>query len=194
MRGRPAAHSVQSTPMDAMKNLVTAYSTREFLDRPIAEDTLKDMLRAARWCGSSRNSQPWNVIVIRDRATLRALAEIIPYGKHMASAPMGIAFAIEGAGRGQSLDAGRISQNVMLAANAHGVGTCISTIADDERDRQACALLGVPDGWSVRSFLSIGYPRPRTPEEAAAAKARPNRGRKPYAQIVSYERFGKPAP
>src|SRR5687767_2478890 len=123
--------------MDAMKNLLTLRSTREFADRPIPDDVMNDILEAARWTGSSRNSQPWQFIVIRERATLKALAEIIPYGKHLAGAAAGIAIIIEGAGHGQSLDAGRVSQSIHLAAHAHGVGSCIATISSDELEKPA---------------------------------------------------------
>src|SRR5688572_3040093 len=176
--------------MDAMKNLRTLRSTREFADRPIPDDVMTDILEAARWTGSSRNSQPWQFVVIRDRATLQRLAEVIPYGKHLAGAAAAIAIVIEGEGRGQSLDAGRTSQSIHLAAHAHGVGSCIATISDAEPEQAALALLGIPPTHSMCVAISLGYPRPLTAEERSARATRPGRGRKPLNELVHYEKYG----
>ena len=180
--------------MDAMKNLLTLRSTREFADRPIPDDVINAILEAARWTGSSRNSQPWQFVVIRNSATLQELAEIIPYGKHLAGAAAAIAIVIEGEGRGQSLDAGRLSQSIHLAAHALGVGSCIATISDAELEKPALALLGIPPTHSVRVAISLGYPRPLTAEEKTARSDRPNRGRKPLAELVHYDRYGARTP
>lgn len=180
--------------MDAIKNLLSLRSTREFDDRPVPDEVVSDILEVARWTGSSRNSQPWQFVAIRDRATLRQLAEIVPYGKHLAGAALGVVIVMEGEGRGASLDAGRAAERVLLSAHAHGVGSCITTIPNEELERQALELLGVPAGHSLRVAIALGYPRPLTAEEKEARRNRPNRGRKPLAEIAHYDRFGQRTP
>ncbi len=50
-------------------------STRSFLDRPVEEEKLRDVLEAGRLAPSARNMQDWRFIVVRDKATRQQLAE-----------------------------------------------------------------------------------------------------------------------
>src|SRR5438067_1123086 len=136
-------------PTDTIQTLRAVRQTREFQDRPVPGDALHDILEVARWSGSSRNTQPWELVVIADRDKLRRLAEIISYGKFLAGAPLGIAVVMHGAGQGQSLDAGRIAERVMIAANARGLGAGLATIHDDALERRALELVGAPEGHSL---------------------------------------------
>src|SRR5579864_2448116 len=98
-------------------------AVRRFSSDPIPDDVLQDILQAARWSGSSKNTQPWHLIVVRKRATLETLAKCGPFAGHLAGAAAAIALVMED-GRRQ-FDEGRLAQNLMLAAWAHGVGSCI---------------------------------------------------------------------
>jgi nitroreductase len=86
------------------------------------------------------------------------------------------------------MDEGRLMQNLMLAAWAHGVGSCIGSVYPDKQQR-ARELLGIPENRYLRTMLSIGYPA--SPE---ALRLPPNagipRGRRPLTDLVSGERFG----
>jgi nitroreductase len=171
-------------PTEAITMLRGVRQAREFEDRPVPDDALRDVLEVARWSGSSRNTQPWELIVISDRDKLGRLAEIIPYGKWLAGAPLAIAVVMHGPGQGQSLDAGRIAERVMIAAHARGLGAGLATIHDDALERQALALVGAPDGHSLGVALALGFPRPRDPDA-------PRRGRRPLEEIVHYDTFGQ---
>ena len=48
-------------------------------------------------------------------------------------------------------------QNLMLAARAHGVGSCITTI-HRFRDAQVKALLGIPADVETAALIPLGYP------------------------------------
>jgi nitroreductase len=48
---------------------------RRYADRPIPDEVLNDVLDVARWTGSSKNTQPWQGVVVRDRARLVDLAK-----------------------------------------------------------------------------------------------------------------------
>jgi nitroreductase len=73
----------------------------------------------------------------------------------------------------------------MLAAAAHGVGSCVGWVRGPIEDGVK-AMLGVPAGRRVRTLISFGYP------DLDAHRARPLRGgptRRPLAEIVHEERF-----
>ena len=64
---------------------------RRFRDQPLSDDDLRAILDAGRRAGSSKNLQRWHFIVIRDRPTLTALAEVGPFAEHLAGGAAAIA-------------------------------------------------------------------------------------------------------
>jgi nitroreductase len=70
------------------------------------------------------------------------------------------------------LDAGLMGQNMMLAAQALGLGTCIQTgpirfLTTNEKAQAFRDSLDIPEGYKLLYVISIGYP-----DEAPAAKPR----------------------
>jgi nitroreductase len=91
-------------------------------------------------------------------------------------------------------DEGRLAQNVMLAAWAHGVGSCIGSLYPESNTRRAKELLGVPDKRWLHTAISLGYPA----DERAVRLSADRRGltdvpigREALADLVSWERFGE---
>src|SRR5256884_7966632 len=65
----------------------TKRAVRQFTDEPLPEEAIRSILHAGRRAQSSKNTQPWHFIAIRDRETLRQLAECGAYAGHLAGAP-----------------------------------------------------------------------------------------------------------
>ena len=163
-------------------------AVRQFSDREIPDDVLRDILDTGRWTGSSKNTQPWDLVVVTNRDTLAALAKCGQFAWHLARAKLAIGLVMRGEDAWSGMDEGRLMQNIMLAAWAHGVGSCIGSIYPEHQQR-ARELLGIPENRYLRTMLSIGYPA--SPE---ALRLPPNagipRGRRPLDDLVSRERFG----
>ena len=53
--------------MDAYKAIVTKRDTRAYTDKAISDEVLGRVLQAGRMAGSSKNTQPVRLVVIRDR-------------------------------------------------------------------------------------------------------------------------------
>jgi len=164
-------------------------SVRLFSQREVPDDVLLDILDAGRWTGSAKNTQPWDLIVVKSRENLAALATCGRYAGHLAGATLAIALVMRGDDVATLMDEGRLMQNLMLGAWAHGVGSCIASIYPADNQQRACELLGIPSDRYLRTMLSIGYPAGpqalRLPENAPIP-----RGRRPMADLVSWERFG----
>lgn len=179
-----------SGPRPCIDLLRSLRAVRFFRPEPIPAAVLDDILQVVRWTGSARNLQPWEVVVIRDREMLRALAAQEGYAKHLAGAALGIALVMAGRLLEQeTFDEGRLSERIMLAAAAHGVGSCIGWFAGEGREA-AKALLGVPKERLLRTAISLGY----TDEAAQRARPKPPQARKPLAEIVHWERYGQRTP
>lgn len=165
-------------------------AVRRYRPDPIPEAVLDDILTVARWTGSARNEQLWEFIVVRDREMLRAMGGLEGTATHLAGAALAIVIVMAGHPRRvvqEIFDEGRLSERMMLAAAAHGVGGCIGWFSDDGT-RDLRALLGIPEERKVRTAVAFGYP-----DEAAPRPARANAGRKPLDEIVYCERYGQRA-
>ena len=177
------------TARDRIAFLRRLRAVRDFRPDPVPPHVVDDLLEVARWSGSARNAQPWEFVVVRDPETLGALAAAEGYAKHLAGAPLGIVLVMAGdPGRvaQETYDEGRLSERIMLAAAAHGVGSCIGWFAGGGMDR-AKAILGIPSERLVRTALSLGYPD----EEARRARPKREQPRKPLAELVHEERYGE---
>jgi nitroreductase len=174
--------------MDALTCLRTLRAVRQFRDEPIPDDVLTNILEAARWSGSAKNTQPWQFVVIRDRATLAELSKLGQFAGHLAGAALGIVILTQGG----PLDTGRVAQNMMLAAHAQGVGSCIASILPADNQRQALDLLRVPSEFQLGTTISFGYPAPvdrPTIEGQPPERVLSSMGRKPLTDIVHYDAF-----
>lgn len=167
-------------------------AVRRFADRPIPDDVLADILEAGRWTGSSKNTQPWEIVVVRDRAMLQRLAKLGQFAGHVAAAQADLVLVMESAGN--AFDCGRLAERLMLAAWAHGVGSCIGSIWPDDNAREAETLLGIPDARWIRPTVALGYPADaeatRVTGTPRMAGVFPSLGRKPTDAFVSWERYG----
>ena len=163
-------------------------AVRQFRPDPVPQEVVDAVLEVARWSGSASNSQPWEFVVIRSRETLRALAALEGFAHHLAGAALGIVLVMAGE-QGQveqeTFDEGRLSERIMLAAAAYGVGSSIGWFTGSGR-AAAKTILDVPREKLVRTAISLGYPD----EEAIRARPKRAQARKPLSQLVYVERYG----
>jgi nitroreductase len=170
---------------DRISFLRTLRAVRAFRADPLPQEVVDDVLEVARWSGSAANKQPWEIVVIRERDTLRALAEVGGYAGHLAGAPLGIVLVMAGdRAEQETYDEGRLAERIMLAAHAHGVGASIGWIVGPGRDA-ARELLGIPQHKVVRTAISLGYPD----EDARRPRSGRGQARKPLGEIVHEERY-----
>lgn len=178
--------SESQTARDRIEFLRGLRAVRHFRPEPLPQTVIDDILEVARWSGSASNRQPWELVVIRDRALLQKLAAVEGYAKHLAGAALGIVLVMAGERPEQeTYDEGRLSERIMLAAAAHGVGASIGWLTGAGR-AAARALLGIPEGRLARTVISLGYPD----EAARKARQRPAQARKSPAEIVHLEQYG----
>ncbi len=155
-------------------------AVRQFQATPLPEDVVTDILEVARWSGSAGNQQPAEIVVVRDRATLKALAGLEGYVGHLAGSALAMVIVMPGKwDEGETFDEGRLSERIMLAGLAHGLGSSIGWFGDNGSN-EARRLLNVPEGRRLRTAISLGYPA-----------ANPRRGRrKPPEGLVHREGYG----
>src|SRR5690349_25008109 len=76
--------------MQTWDAITSRRNVRSFAGRPIAAADLDRILEAGRRSPSSQNWQPWDFILVTDRAQLRKLAGVSPGAGHAAGAAAAI--------------------------------------------------------------------------------------------------------
>ena len=176
----------ERTARDRASFLRTLRAVRSFRPDPVPQEVVDDVLEVARWLGSASNKQPWEIVVVHERDTLRSLSSVEGYAGHLAGAPLGIVLIMAGdRAEQETYDEGRLAKRIMLAAHAHGVGSSIGWILGPGRDA-ARELLGIPQEKVVRTAISLGYPD----EGARRSSTARGQARKPLGEIVHEERYG----
>ncbi len=174
-------------PQQFIKLLRGLRAVRQFRPDAIPQEVIDAVLEVARWSGTASNRQYWELVVIKEKKTLQALAQCEGYAKHLAGAALGIVLVMAGNPAlvdQETYDEGRLSERIMLAAEAYGVGSCIGWLRGRGRT-DAKALLGIPQVRLVRTTISLGYPD----EEALRARPKRANARKPLSELVHYERY-----
>ena len=171
--------------METWDAITSRRNVREFEDRTISEEDLDRILEAGRRAPSSRNWQPWDFIVVTDRAQLGELAGVWRGGGHIAQSAATVAVVLpefDDAERRQraAFDVGQASMQMMLAAADLGIGSGHSAVGDHGAAR---AILGLPEDRSAYILVDFGYPadRPLRPIR------RPDR--RPFEEVVHRGRW-----
>ena len=161
-------------------------NVRQYTDQPIAREDLERICEAGRRAPSAGNGQPWDFVVVTDRAQLIELAKVWePGGRHIAQSAATIALVArepeDERQRGLMLyDFGQATAYMMLAAADLGIGSGHSAVADQQ---QAQRVLGFPAGYLAVYLIGLGYPadRPLRP------LIRPNR--RPFDDVVHWNHW-----
>ena len=143
--------------MEVIEAIRMKRAVRAFSSDPLSDENIAAILQAGRRAQSSKNTQPWHFIAIRDKKRLQALSEYGTYAGHLAGAALGVAILTPDPAQHWSImfDAGQAAAYIQLAAWSLGVGSCLATIYETEKARQ---LLAYPSEFHLNVALSFGSP------------------------------------
>jgi nitroreductase len=163
--------------MDAITCLKTRRSIRVYASLPVAQSVIEDLVDCARLAPTAMNRQPWTFVAIRDADTRQRLASIVEHAPFLAQAPACIAVFCAGSEFWVE-DGSAAIENLLLAAHAHGLGSCWVAgyqvpYADAVRD-----LLGAPEEARLLALVTVGY-----------ADESPAPDKRPLAEVLRWERF-----
>ena len=173
-------------PVQIIDIIKSRRSVREFMDRPVEDDLIANILDAGRWAPSGLNNQPWRFVVVRDREIAGSLAGCTRYSSIVHSAPLLIAVFLD---RDVMYDhtkdvqaCGAAIQNMLLAAHGMGLGSVWLGELLNQKDKVR-NILNAPGSLELMAVVAIGYP--------AAGGIRSSE-RREISGITSKERFGNP--
>jgi nitroreductase len=166
--------------MDVMEAITGRRSVRKYSREPVSEEELRQILEAGRWAPSRGNSQPWKFIVMKGDQVRKDVAAAISTGKFLAEAPAAVAVVVNPeSSKHPEQEGAAATQNMLLAANGLGLGTCWISVHSTDWEEAVQRMLGVPDGEWVISVISIGH-----------AAENPEKGRKGLDEIAFTDKYG----
>ena len=173
--------------MDFLDIAKTRYSCRNYLEKKVEEDTITQILDAARLAPSAKNLQAWHFVVIQEPKNLKQVKSC--YARDwINSAPLIIVacgdhksawFRADGKNH-TNIDVAIAVDHLTLAAADLGLGTCWICNFDVLK----CAkILQLPEGMEPIAMIPVGYPASKPDTERHKSK------RKSLQDIVHKEKF-----
>lgn len=161
--------------MNTIERIKARRSIRKFTDKPVARETMNEIVSAAAYAPSWKNSQTVRYIVIESEDILKRIATTATLGfEHnngIISGCKTLVAAVTLAGKcgynsdgtfttskgdkWEAFDAGIAVQTFCLAASELGIGTVILGIFDEA---VMSDILGLPEGQYVAALIAAGYP------------------------------------
>ncbi len=165
-------------------------SIRSFTDQPLEPHTVKLLVEALLRAPSSRNRNPWQFVLVDDRALLEQLATAKQHGSEfLRGAALAVVICADESRSDVWVEDCSIAAILLqMTAQSLGLGSCWAQIRKRQHDQQATAeqfvqqVLGLPEQMRVVSIIGIGHP---------GEKRHPLTADKLEYPKVSYNRYGE---
>lgn len=160
--------SEEAATQAVLDNIAQRKSVRSYTPEQVPDEMIEKLLRAAMAAPSAMNRQPWEFVVVKDRAVLDDLAGRLKYAKMLSQAPLAIVVCAEtmitlsdGTRVENNFwehDASAATQNLLLAAEAMGLGAVWTASSDEPRCSIVKEALGVPGTIKPLCVIPVGFP------------------------------------
>lgn len=157
--------------MDAIEMIKERRSVRNFQNKKVSREIMKEVVELSRWAPSWANFQVARYSLVDDEAMVKKLIEeaLLGYNKEKLKSAKGLAVLSyvkgeSGSMKGKYLtskggvwevfDAGIACQTFCLAAHAKGITTCIVGGMDDGKIAE---LICLPKEETVAALIAYGY-------------------------------------
>jgi len=141
--------------MNALEAIGKRRSVRKYTGEPIPGKDLEKIVDAGRLAATGSNQQPWDFVVVTDRAMVARLKVAAEW---MEKAAAIIAVVMDPSSRWWIEDGSAAVENMLIASTALGYGSCWlegDTLPHEEEFKK---LLGVPKEKRLLTLVPIGVP------------------------------------
>ncbi len=143
--------------MDAIEALKSRRSIRTYADRPVERQIIEEIIDCARLAPTAMNDQPWDFVVITEKAALASIPPLLGHAQFIANA----AFAVLVLSRATNYaveDCSAATENLLVAAQAHGIGSCWVAGAPQAYAPVVAKAFHAPEDRKLIAIVSFGYP------------------------------------
>lgn len=169
-----ASHAQLSTEAQAViNNILTRASVRGFIEKPVEQEKIDLMLRAAMAAPTDKNKQPWHFVVLNTPETISSYYGDNPRAERMKKTPLVIVVCADTTRMQQGevrdiwvQDLSASTENLLLAAHALDLGAVWTTIYPlEKRVQDVQQRLNLPSHLIPMCAIRIGYPNPERPAQ-----------------------------
>lgn len=168
---------VNKTEEIVVDNLMTRRSVRAYKDTPVPHDIMNIILECGIHAPNGMNKQPWEIRVVDNKellnamtdAQLKGMDENDPYypkkdpnfRNMFRNAPTVVFIAMK-PGSSSQIDCGLLAGNMVNAAWAYGIGSCIQMspiqLMNSEAGKPFLEKLSFSEGYEFLMAIGFGYP------------------------------------
>lgn len=150
-----------------LRNIMSRTSVRKFKQQPVEDAKIEALLRAGMAAPTSGDMQPWHFVVLKEKKDIEAYAASNKYhAEDIKKTPLFIFVCADTTrmteGQGRELwvqDLSAVSENILLAAHALGLGACWTTIYPIQKKVLGISrTLKLPANLIPLNGIIIGYP------------------------------------
>lgn len=146
-----------------MKEIFHRTSIRKYKDKPVEEEKIEMMLKAAMAAPSAKNQQPWEFYVVTNKEKLVELSGTSPYAGFVKDAPLVFVACYRtycDILQYAQIDMSASVENILLEADSLGLGAVWIGIAPIvERMEAVRKVLEIPESLQAFAMISCGYPQ-----------------------------------
>jgi nitroreductase len=135
-------------------------SVRDYLDTPVDDKQLQEVLMAAMCSPSAHHKYPWDLVVVKDVQIKERLSKVTPWATHIDKAP--VVIAVVGYQK-ESVDwvedCSIVAEHIWLEAENQGLSSCWVQIRNnDNAEKEVKEILNIPDDYQVLCLMPLGVP------------------------------------
>jgi nitroreductase len=162
---------------NAIEVLKARRSIRTYSEAPVERAIIEEIVDCARLAPTAMNDQPWDFIVVTAREDLQRIPPMLGHAEFIANA----AFAVLVLARQSNCpveDCAAATENLLIAAAAHGIGSCWVAGTGQPYGPVVARAFGAPEDRQLTAIVSFGYPAEN-----------PNVEKRALSEVLHWDRF-----
>lgn len=163
--------------MQAIEALKNRRSIRAYTAQPVERKVVEEIVDCARLAPTAMNDQPWDFVVVTDKTALAGIPPMLGHAEYIADAAFAVLvlaretqYAVE--------DCCAATENLLIAAAAHGLGSCWVAGTQQPYGPAVAKAFGAPPDRKLIAIIPFGYPA-----ESPAIEKRT------LAEVLHWDRF-----
>ena len=152
-------------------------SIRAYKKESVPQSMIEEIVDCARLAPTAMNEQPWDFIVVTKRELLEQIPPMLGHAEFVANASFAVLVLTRETNYGLE-DCCAATENLLIAAAAHGLGSCWVAGTKQAYGPAVARAFGAPADRQLVAIVSFGHPAEN-----------PQVDKRPLSDVLHWERF-----
>ncbi|MFC1570748.1 nitroreductase family protein [Candidatus Omnitrophota bacterium] len=164
--------------MNTLEAIAKRVSVRAFNSDPVDKTLIEKLIDAGRMAPTARGVEPWEFVVVTDKASLKRLGSIASTGTFIKDAACCIAVFCNDT-KYYLEDGCAATENILIAVSDLGLGAC--WVAGDKKPYTGTVsdMLGASSSMKLISLIAVGWPEGEIVSH----------GKRPLEDVIHWEKY-----